>query len=171
LISGCWRERSIPEQVEDEMADYVVRAETVGARTLAAVRARTRIGEIGRAFKAPLDEVWAFLKRNAQIKPGHNVFLYHHPPRRGDPLDVDFGVEVAGAIAGEVPVRCVATPAGEAAVTTHIGPYSCMQGAHDAVHAWCGAAGREIGAVSWEVYGDWSDDETKLETRIFYLLR
>jgi len=22
---------------------------------------------------------------------GHNVFLYHHPARRGDPMDVDFG--------------------------------------------------------------------------------
>ena len=25
---------------------------------------------------------------------GHNTFLYGHPTRRGDPQDVDFGVEV-----------------------------------------------------------------------------
>ena len=45
-----------------------------------------------------------------------------------------------------------------------------MKPAHDAVHAWRRANGRRIGAMSWEVYGDWTEDESKLETEIFYLL-
>jgi hypothetical protein len=43
--------------------------------------------------------------------------------------------------------------------------------AHAALHAWCAAHDRKIGAYSLEVYGDSSDDPSKLETTIQYLLR
>jgi effector-binding domain-containing protein len=56
-------------------------------------------------------------------------------------------------------------------MTTHIGSYSNLAGAHQAINSWCAAAGRTIGSCSWEIYGDWSDDETKLETQVVYLLR
>jgi len=68
-------------------------------------------------------------------------------------------------------VRCVRTPAGSAATTLLVGPYSRMAAAHDAIHAWCAANGKQIGDASWELYGDWTDDESRLETRIYYLLR
>jgi hypothetical protein len=45
------------------------------------------------------------------------------------------------------------------------------QGAHAALRAWCAANGRAIGAHSLEIYGDWSDDPSTLETTIQYLLR
>jgi hypothetical protein len=45
-----------------------------------------------------------------------------------------------------------------------------MRGAHDALHQWCSANKRRIGMHSLEIYGDWSDDPTKLETTIQYML-
>ena len=30
--------------------------------------------------------------------------------------------------------------------------------------------GRAFGPCSWEIYGDWTDDTTKLETQVIYLL-
>ena len=33
-------------------------------------------------------------------------------------------------------VRAVETPAGEAAVAVHVGPYDRMKETHDAIHAW-----------------------------------
>lgn len=36
--------------------------------------------------------IWAFLKAESALKPGHNVFLNHHPARRDLPNDVGFGV-------------------------------------------------------------------------------
>jgi hypothetical protein len=41
---------------------------------------------------------------------------------------------------------------------------------HDALLRWCKANGATIGAFSWEIYGDYSDDENRLETTIVYLL-
>jgi len=52
----------------------IVSVQIVQPRKLAAVRRRVAIGA---AWRPALD--------------GHSVFLYHHPARRGDPMDVDFG--------------------------------------------------------------------------------
>ena len=148
-----------------------VQLETVTPVTVAAVRARVRIPEIASAWKPALDQVWAFLRARPEIRPGHNLFLYHHPANREDPIDVDFGVEVSQRFEPEGAVRCIDTPAGETATTLLIGPYSKMPAAHQALHDWCRQNNKQIGAASWERYGDWEQDETKLKTWIYYVLR
>ena len=149
---------------------YDVTVETVQPELMAAVRATVPVSGIAQAWKPALDQVWAFLRARRELGPGHNLFLYHHPERRNDPMDIDFGVQVARPFEGESAVRCVQTPAGEVASTLHVGPYDRLGGAHDAIHAWCAANGRGIGRASWEVYGDWIDDPALLETTIKYLL-
>jgi effector-binding domain-containing protein len=149
---------------------YDISFKTVAARTLAASRRRVRIGEVVQAFQPALDEVWAFLRANPALKPGHNVFLYEHPTRGDDPMNVDFGVEVDGAFADAGPVRAVFTPAGQVVSVLHVGPYSGIPAAHHAIHAWREANNRQFAGWSWEIYGDWNEDERKLETEIQYLL-
>jgi effector-binding domain-containing protein len=150
--------------------NYEIVVETAQAELVAAVRARVTIGGIGSAWKPALDQVWAFLKTNGELRSGHNLFLYHHPGHRDEPMDIDFGVQVDRAFKPEGLVQCVETPAGEVARTVHIGPYNLLPGAHDAVHAWCAANNRKIAQASWEVYGDWNGDPALLETAIKYLL-
>jgi effector-binding domain-containing protein len=102
---------------------------------------------------------------------GHNVFLYHHVDPPGAGMPIDFGVEVTRRFEPEGEVRCVETPAGEAAVVEHRGPYSRLAQAHAALHSWFAANGKTIGDYSLEIYGDWSDDPNDLVTTIQYLLR
>jgi effector-binding domain-containing protein len=149
---------------------YDVVVETVQAELIAAVRARVPISGIAQVWKPALDQVWAFLRANGGLRREHNLFLYHHPEHRNDAMDIDFGVQVASRFAPEGNVRCIETPAGEAATTVHVGPYDRLGDAHDAIHAWCAANGRNIAAASWEIYGDWNDDPAQLETTIKYLL-
>ena len=151
---------------------YAVTVETVTPRLLAACHGAARIGEIGLVAMPALDRVWAFLRANPGLHSpgGHNVFLYHHPTNRGDPMPIDFGVEIVQPFAARDGLSVVETPAGEAARTLYVGPYAHMHPAHQAVHVWCRENGRRIGAMSWEVYGDWTEDESKLETEIYYLL-
>lgn len=85
-------------------------------------------------------------------------------------MPIDFGVEVTRSFADEGDVTCVTTPAGEAAVVLHRGPYTKLAVAHQALHRWCSANGRTIGTHSLEIYGDWSDDPERFETTIAYLL-
>lgn len=37
--------------------------------------------------------------------------------------------------------------------------------------AWASANGRELGALSWEVYGHWTDKPADLQADIWWLLR
>jgi effector-binding domain-containing protein len=149
-----------------------VSVQVVSPRILAAVRCKVELGSVGAAWRPALDQVWAFLRAHPDLRTdGHNVFLYHHPSRRSDPMDVDFGVEVVREFAPSGEVKPVKTPAGNVAAATHVGPYDQLAQTHDAIHAFAVASNRAFAGKSWEIYGDWNDDPTKLETTIMYLLR
>jgi effector-binding domain-containing protein len=152
--------------------NYEVVVETAQPELMAAVRATVPISDIARAWRPALDQVRAFLKTNGELGPGHNLFLYHHPERRNDAMNIDFGVQVAHPFEREREgaVRCIETPAGEVVRTVHVGPYDRLGDAHNAIHAWCAANNRKIAGASWEIYGDWKDDPALLETTIKYLL-
>ena len=139
---------------------------------LAAVRRQVAIGGIAAAWRPALDKVWEFLRTQPGLRTdGHNVFLYHHPARRDLPMDVDFGVEVTRAFESAGEVYATVVPAGTVAMALHVGDYGRMKETHDAIHAWREANNREFAGKSWEIYGDWSDDPSKLETTIMYLLK
>ena len=71
--------------------------------------------------------------------------------------------------AGEV--CATETPAGEAAVAVHRGPYDRMKEAHDAIRKWMPANRREPAGHSWEIYGDPAPDPADTETTVVYLLK
>lgn len=150
---------------------YQVVTKAVSAQTLAAVRRRALIRDIGRVWKPALDLVWEFLRRHEGLHTdGHNCFIYHHPAERGAPMDIDFGVQVIRSFESEGEIICTETPAGEVAMTTHVGDYEKLAAAHEAIHSWRIANGRVFAGRSWEIYGDWTEDTTKLETQVVYLL-
>ena len=151
--------------------NYQVVNKTVSSQPLAAARRLVRIGEVGSAWKPALDLVWAFLHRNEGLRTdGHNCFLYHHPAEGEATMVVDFGVQVVRHFQDEGEIVCTETPAGEVVMKTHVGSYGNLGAAHQAIKQWCTTNNRTIGAYSWEIYGDWTDDETKLETQVVYLL-
>ena len=145
--------------------------EEVAARPLAAVRRRVRAGQVASAWRPALDQVWEFLRqRDGLWTHGDNIFVYHHPAEPGEPMDVEFGVEVTGVFEGEGEVVFTQTPAGQVVATLHVGPYDGLPDAYAAIDAWRAAHGRTFAGHSWEIYGDWTDDPAKLEVRVVYLL-
>jgi effector-binding domain-containing protein len=149
-----------------------VKLEVLRPRLLAAVRRTAAPREVPNAFRPALDLVWAFLRKHKGLRSdGHNVFLYHHVDRPDAGMAIDFGVEVTRRFEPEGEVRCVETPAGEAATIVHRGPYGELPKAHAALHDWCAGNNRRIGGFSLEIYGDWSEDPNELETTLQYLLR
>jgi effector-binding domain-containing protein len=145
---------------------------TVSPQTLAAVQRRAFPQDISRIWKPALDLVWEFLRRHEGLRvDGHNCFLYHHPSHRGEAMDIYFGVQVVRPFQSEGEVLSIDTPAGEVAMTTHVGSYDTLRVAHRAIHSWSATSGRAIGEYSWEIYGDWTDDTSKLETQVVYLLK
>ena len=152
-----------------------VAVEVVEARACptAVVEVRTTQADLPATIGRSLDLVWAFL-RSSDLVTNHNVVVY-----RGDLAAeggglVEVGVQVdrpfddAGAPDG---VRCRELPAATVARAVHVGPYHRMGETHDAIRAWCAEHGHELDGLSWEVYGDWDDDVTKLETDCAWVLR
>jgi effector-binding domain-containing protein len=151
--------------------EYDVKTLEVVPQLIAAVRARVRPEEITHAYRASLDQVWAFLRRHPGLRTdGHNLFLYQQEEGQSPFVTVDFGVQVIQSFPQEGEVRCVEVPGGAVVTTVHRGPYDGLSAAHAAVHAWCRSNARQVGGCSWEIYGDWTADPTALETTVVYTL-
>lgn len=150
---------------------YTISVQRVTAQPLAAARDRMPAREIPVRFRHSLDKVWEFLRAHPGLRSdGHNVFLYRHDMDASGAMTIDFGVQVTRTFDDEGDIHCVMTPEGEVASTLHVGAYSGMKAAHEAIHAWIAANGRRVVGWSWEIYGDWNDDPEKLETQILYLV-
>jgi effector-binding domain-containing protein len=150
---------------------YEIVTEVVAARPIAAVHRRVPVGDAWRTWRPALDRVWAFLGRHDGLRTdGHNIFVYYHPASPGDPMEVDFGVEVARAFEGDEEVVFTHTPAGRVASTVHVGPYQGIGDANHAIEAWCAAQRQALGGASWEIYSDPGDDPAINEVRVMYLL-
>ncbi len=63
----------------------------------------------------------------------------------------------------------LATPGGRAATAIHVGPYQNMSMTTQAIRRWIVDQGLTPG-IDWEVYGDWSDDESKRRTQVYFLV-
>jgi hypothetical protein len=151
-----------------------VQIETVTEQPLAAVLERVQQRDIGTRVRPNLDQVYAFLKEHPDLRfPGaHNVLLYRHKddPRTDGRMHVEYAVQVRRAFSRTGDVFASATPAGLIATATHVGPYERLGDTHGAVQRWCSANRHGLAGIDWEIYGDWTDDATKLETKVCYLL-
>jgi hypothetical protein len=159
--------------VEDGVAlsrDYTVSQQIASPRTIAAVHARVPVGAVPGMFRRYLDQVYAAGRAGAVRLDGQNVFVYRSAPDRPRELDVAFGVGVTAPFAAVGAVEPTPLPVGEVATTIHWGNYARLGAAHDAVIAWCDAHGCRRAGPSWEIYGHWTEDETRLRTDVFYLL-
>jgi effector-binding domain-containing protein len=149
-----------------------VNVQTVHARKLAAVRREVAPGAIGSAWRPAVDKVWEFIRSQPGLRTdGHNIFLYHHPKDPGAPILCDFGVEVTRTFETAGEVYATETPAGEAVVAIHRGPYHRMNEAYSAIERWMAVSGRESAGYSWEIYGDPTPDPADTETTIVHLLK
>src|SRR5579871_2298999 len=148
-----------------------VNVENVHPRKLAAVRREAVAGAISTTWRSALDKVWEFIRSQPGLwTVGHNVFLYHHPTQPGAPILCDFGVEVTHSFETSGEVYATETPAGEAAVAVHRGPYNRMSEAHEAIRKWMTENRRDSAGLSWEIYGDPTPDPADSEITVVYLL-
>lgn len=149
-----------------------INLQAVHPRKFGAVRCEIEIGAVRTAWRAALDKVWAFILSQPGLwTNGHNIFLYHHPAHPGAPMKCDFGVEVTRAFEAAGEVYATETPAGEAVVAIHRGPYSSMDEAYKAIARWMDLNQRESAGYSWEIYGDPTPDPSETETIIVHLLK
>ena len=147
---------------------YQIRIHSAPVRHLAVVRRRLKWSELGSNLITLLDRVYLQVRAGMITQDGHNVFVYRDATK--DSVTAEVGVEVAGSFDAIDDVVYSSTPSGKVASTLHIGPYSDLGRAYDALAQWCREHNHPRAKTYWEVYGDWNEDPARLETEVFYLL-
>jgi effector-binding domain-containing protein len=135
---------------------------------LAVIRRQASASELPRVVPQCCGLVWNAV-RAQQARAGRHVAIYWDGSIR-----LEVGVELYGPFAEEGEVVRSATPAGPVAWTTHLGPYSGLGAAHDAVRQWCRANNRKLAGPNWEIYGhwqsEWNTNPSEIRTDVYYLL-
>ena len=149
---------------------YDVTIERTTECPTAVVKAKTTWPEFPTLWPTLLDDVWAFLGSAPSLRTdGHNVMLY----RNGLPdveVAVEVGVQVTQSFEAAGRVVPSSLPAGEAAVTIHVGRPTEIGAAHDAVRAWCSTQPRAVTGVRWEIYGDPDPQTGHFDVAVYWQL-
>lgn len=136
----------------------------------AVIRSRLRPEELSKFVPAACGEVWSFARAAGLKKPGRHVALYLNDGQGS----VEVGAEVVEQFTGNERVQCSQLPAGRAATTAHLGPYTRLGEAHAAIREWCAQHGHRLSGVCWEIYGHWQEswnaDPSRIRTDVFHLL-
>jgi effector-binding domain-containing protein len=135
---------------------------------LAVVEAELNRRDIASNIRTMFDVAYAWLKNAGVQQAGHNYALYDKGVARE--LVVRVGFPVSGPFPDSPSVKCMPLVAGSAARAVHVGPYSDLHRTYAELHSWCRREGLRISSQSWEVYGDWQADPSRLETELYLRL-
>ena len=125
--------------------------------------------QIAARIRAMFDIVYAWLRDAPVRQAGHNYALYDQCTQQS--LRVHVGFPVSGWFADTDLVKCVQLAPGPAAHAVHVGQYVDMYRTYAVLHAWCSQRALPLTGQSWEVYGDPTEDPSKLETGLFLRVR
>lgn len=150
---------------------YEVEVKRVGPVPIAAISGRARRDNMPQVIRKLFDE---FYKDPPPGVPrGLNIVYYDYhgeASATAEGIPLYCGVQIAAPCEPHANVQCLSTPAGEAAMVTHWGPYNELGKAYDALKAWSKQTGRKFAGPFWEVYGHHNDDPAKLQTDVYQLL-
>lgn len=114
----------------------------------------------GDDIRALLDRVWPLIKQHQIANRGLNHVVY------GPNDDVFAGVEADVADPAAVGLERREVQLDRYAFVKHVGPYSGLPAACEALHKWIQSQGLRSIQPLIEKYGHWCDDESKLETEL-----
>jgi len=150
------------------MTPSAVQLQQLKSVPLAVIRRQASPSELSRLVPDCCGLVWNEV-RAQQAKAGRHVAIYWDGT-----IHLEVGVELLGPFTEQGEVVLSATPAGAVASATHLGPYSGLGAAHDAVRRWCKANNHTLAGPNWEIYGhwqlDWNTDPSLIRTDVYYQL-
>ncbi len=115
------------------------------------------------------DVAYAWLRTSSVKQIGHNYAIYEKGS--GESLLVRVGFPVSARFDASSTVSCYELAAGRAAHATHVGPYRELHRTYEILERWRRQQHLSVSGQSWEIYGDSTDDVTRLETNIYLRLQ
>lgn len=118
------------------------------------IRATVPIAELGQHHDDRLRALAGFLEQRG-VRPAGPPFVRYHTFGDGE-TDLEVGIPVGTAVAGEGRIAAAELPGGPAVTTWHIGAHDTLGDAYARMQVWLSEHGREPDGAAWEVYG-WID--------------
>ena len=118
----------------------------------------------GTAFKL-MDRMWQIVKANNLNNKGLNIWVYEQEQK------VFAGVELNDIPNQDTGLEQKIISLSKYAYYKHIGPYNLIQRAGQNMTAELKSKGYEAILPYIEIYGHWTNDETKLETELLMALK
>jgi effector-binding domain-containing protein len=151
--------------------DYDIELRDLPAQPAVAIRDTAPAKGLGPAMRELYPVVWTFLEKRGIEPVGPSFGIYHSFTE--EEVDFEAGFPVAEPVEGEGRVRAIELPATRAAVTVHVGPYTTIGQAHDALDRWIHDQGKDHDPAVREVYqvgpGD-TEDSSTWRTEVVYPL-
>ena len=118
----------------------------------------------GTAFKL-MDKMWKIVKANNLKNKGLNIWVY-------EPNEKVFaGVELESTPNDDLALEHKIIKLSKYAYYKHVGPYNLIKVSGQAMRNHLKVHGFETSLPYIEVYGHWTNDETKLETELYMSLK
>jgi effector-binding domain-containing protein len=142
---------------------------TVAPVLLALTQAELLRSEIPARIRGMFDITYSWLRSADVRQAGHNYALYDKCTKHS--LRVRVGFPVSGPFHDTESIHCIEFSPGPAAHATHIGPYVNLHVTYRLLAEWCLQEHLPLSGESWEIYGDWNDDPSKLKTDLYLALK
>ena len=118
----------------------------------------------GTAFKL-MDKMWKTVKSNNLKNKGLNIWVY-------EPNEMVFaGVELDSSPTYDTGLEQKSITLNKYAYYKHVGPYNLIKQVGQAMKDELKGKGLEISSPYIEIYGHWTNDESKLETELFMCMK
>lgn len=130
---------------------------------IAVAEIRVAMQEVPAHIPGLLERVANYLVEQGQA-PGACYVVYDEFAETTMRMRAGFVVQETIQESEEISVMRLA--ASTTAHTTHYGSYDGIPGAHQALREYCTSNNYDEQDLSWEIYGEWSEDESKLVTDV-----
>lgn len=151
--------------------DYRVELEQQPAQKALSIRTRAAVSDLPQVVGQAYGSIMQYLSETGENPSGAPFVAYYNMDMQD--LDIEAGFPVLKALPGKDKVRLSEVPAGKYAACMHIGPYSKVEFAYNALTKWVDENGHTPTGVSYEFYlnDPAVTPEDQLQTRIMYQLR
>jgi effector-binding domain-containing protein len=133
--------------------NYDIHVKQVPPQVVVTERCHARLAELGKVMHSTLAKVATSVEPEGAAR-GAPFAVYYNEPFRPEDIDVEMGLPVAAdaRVAETKGVHRRELSGGPVAYTIHVGPYSAIGAAYDALYAWVDGHGLERTGPPREIY-------------------
>ena len=149
--------------------DYVCELKEGSDQPVLSRRLRTSVDRLPQVMGETYGAIAGYLAEIAEAPAGPPFAAYYNMDMQD--LDVEIGFPVAKKLPGRGDIQAGEIPAGKMAACLHIGPYSDVHLAYNALFQWVQEQGHEATGVAYETYLNDPGETPPQELRTQVVLR